>query len=106
METKISKSKVKDAGITMIALVVTIVVLLILASITIGAITGENGILRNANDAKEQTEIGEEKEIVDRATIQAMGNNKRWKWRWHRRRAAIWDMVYWRFSSIFEYGKW
>ena len=77
METKISKSKVKDAGITMISLVVTIVVLLILASITIGAITSENGILRNANDAKEQTEIAEEKEIVDRATIQAMGNNKR-----------------------------
>ena len=64
-------------GITLVALVVTLVVLLILASITIGAITGENGILRNANDAKEQTEIGEEKEIVDRATIQAMGNNKR-----------------------------
>ena len=40
METKISKSKVKDAGITMIALVVTIVVLLILAGITIGAVTG------------------------------------------------------------------
>ena len=69
--------KIKDAGITMIALVVTIVVLLILASITIGAVTSENGILRNANDAKEQTEIAEEKEIVDRATIQAMGNNKR-----------------------------
>ena len=67
----------KEKGITMIALVVTIVVLLILASITIGAVTGENGILRNANDAKEQTEIGEEKEIVDRATIQAMGNNSR-----------------------------
>ena len=64
-------------GITLVALVVTIVVLLILASITIGAVTGENGILRNANDAKEQTEIAEEKEIVDRATIQAMGNNKR-----------------------------
>ena len=77
METKISKSKVKDAGITMIALVVTIVVLLILASITIGAVTSDNGILRNANDAKEQTEIAEEKEIVDRASLQAMGNNKR-----------------------------
>ena len=64
-------------GITLVALVVTIVVLLILASITIGAVTSENGILRNANDAKEQTEIAEEKEIVDRATIQAMGNNKR-----------------------------
>ena len=83
LETNITNNKVKDvgkikdAGITMIALVVTIVVLLILASITIGAITSENGILRNANDAKEQTEIAEEKEIVDRATIQAMGNNKR-----------------------------
>ena len=83
MKTKILKIKVKDigeikeTGITMIALVVTIVVLLILASITIGAVTSENGILRNANDAKEQTEIAEEKEIVDRATIQAMGNNKR-----------------------------
>ena len=64
-------------GITIVALVVTIVVLLILASITIGAVTSENGILRNANDAKEQTEIAEEKEIVDRATIQAMGNNSR-----------------------------
>ena len=83
LETNITNNKVKavgkikDAGITMIALVVTIVVLLILASITIGAVTSENGILRNANDAKEQTEIAEEKEIVDRATIQAMGNNKR-----------------------------
>ena len=77
METKISKSKVKDAGITMIALVVTIVVLLILASITIGAVTSDNGIIKNANDAKEQTEIANEKEIIDRATIQAMGNNKR-----------------------------
>ena len=83
MKAKITKNKVKavgkikDTGITMIALVVTIVVLLILASITIGAVTSENGILRNANDAKEQTEIAEEKEIVDRATIQAMGNNKR-----------------------------
>ena len=64
-------------GITLVALVVTIVVLLILASITIGAVTSENGILRNANDAKEQIEIAEEKEIVGRATIQAMGNNKR-----------------------------
>ena len=67
----------KETGITIIALVVTIVVLLILASITIGAITGDNGILGNANNAKTQTEMAEEKEIVDRATIQAMANNKR-----------------------------
>ena len=76
-EKKEKNSDKKEQGITLLALVTTIVVLLILASITIGAVTSENGILRNANDAKEQTEIAEEKEIVDRATIQAMGNNKR-----------------------------
>lgn len=39
----------KKSGITLISLVVTIVVLLILAGIAIGAITGENGILRASN---------------------------------------------------------
>ena len=63
-------------GITLIALVITIIVLLILAGITIGAITGENGIIGNAGQAKEEAEIANEKEIVDNATVQAMGNNK------------------------------
>ena len=67
----------KKSGITLITLAVTIIILLILAGITIATITSDNGIIKNANDAKEQTEIAEEKEIVDRATIQAMGNNKR-----------------------------
>ena len=67
----------EKSGITLITLVVTIIILLILAGITIATITSDNGIIKNANDAKEQTEIAEEKEIVDRATIQAMGNNKR-----------------------------
>ncbi len=42
MKTKLKKSK----GITLIALVITIIVLLILAGVTIASITGENGILR------------------------------------------------------------
>ena len=63
-------------GVTLLALVITIIVLLILAGITISAITGENGIIRNAGQAKEETEISEEKEIVEKATVQAMGNNK------------------------------
>ena len=67
----------KQKGITLIALVITIIVLLILAGITIATVTGDNGIIKNANDAKEQTEIAEEKEIVEKATVQAMGNNKR-----------------------------
>ena len=67
----------RNEGITMIALIVTIVVLLILAGITIGAITGNNGLIGQTQEAKEQTEIGEEKEILDISVIKAMGNDKR-----------------------------
>ena len=66
----------KNKGITLIALVITVIVLLILAGITISAITGDNGIIGNAGQAKEETEIANEKEIVEKATVQAMGNNK------------------------------
>ena len=51
--------------------------MLILASITIGAVSGEGGLIGNANEAKEKTEIVNEKEVVDRAVVQAMGKNKR-----------------------------
>ena len=67
----------KETGITLLALVITIIVLLILAGITIGAITGDNGIIQNALSAKEQTEIANEREIVEEATVRAMGKNKR-----------------------------
>ena len=39
-------------GITLIALVITIIVLLILAGVTIATLTGENGLLQRATDAK------------------------------------------------------
>ena len=67
----------KEKGITLIALIVTIIILIILAGITIVTLTGEDGIINNANNAKEETEIANEKEVVDRATINTMGNNKR-----------------------------
>ena len=77
MKKHIQKSKIKNQkGITLLALVITIIVLLILAGITISAITGDNGIIGNAGQAKEETEIANEKEIVEKATVQAMGNNK------------------------------
>ena len=44
-----------NKGITLIVLVITIIVLLILAGVTIAALSGPNGILSNANKAKEQT---------------------------------------------------
>ena len=51
-------------GITLIALVITIVVLLILAGVSIAMLTGDNGILTQANEAKEKNTIGEEKEQI------------------------------------------
>ena len=54
--------RTKQNGITLIALVITIIVLLILAGVTIATLTGENGILTRATDAKEQTEIASVKE--------------------------------------------
>ena len=63
--------KKKDKGITLIALVISLIVLLILASVTIAALSGNNGILTKAKEAKEKTEIGEEKEVVELATISA-----------------------------------
>ena len=73
MKTKEFKG---NKGITLLALAITIIILLILAGITINAITGDNGLIKNAGNAKKQTEIDNEKEIVDTCTIQAMGENK------------------------------
>ena len=68
--------KKQERGITLIALVVTIVVLLILAGISIGMLTGENGIIGQSKEAKESTEISQEKEIVNMASVQAAGKDK------------------------------
>ena len=57
--------KVKESGITLIALVITIVVLLILASVSIATLTGQNGILTQATKAKEESEIASVKEQVE-----------------------------------------
>ena len=52
----------KNKGITLIALVVTIIVLLILAGISIAMLTGQNGILNRAAEAKEKTRVSQEDE--------------------------------------------
>ena len=61
------KRKIKEQGITLIALVVTIVVLLILAGVSISMLTGENGIVTQAQRAKEDSRGGEVKERVEMA---------------------------------------
>ena len=60
MKTKLKTNK----GITLIALVITIIVLLILAGVSIAMLTGENGLLTKANDAKQATEKAGAKEAV------------------------------------------
>lgn len=55
----------KTKGITLIALVVTIIVLLILAGVSISMLTGENGILNQAQNAKNKTEEAERNEKLD-----------------------------------------
>ena len=54
----------EDRGITLIALVITIIVLLILAGVSIAMLTGQNGILTQAQNAKTQNQVGEEKEAI------------------------------------------
>ena len=52
----------RNKGITLIALVVTIIVILILAGISIAMLTGQNGILNRAAEAKEKTGVAQEDE--------------------------------------------
>lgn len=59
-----------NKGITLIALVVTIIVLLILAGVSIAMLTGENGILNRAKEAKESSTAG----TLDEATKIVVGN--------------------------------
>ena len=63
-------------GITLIALVVTIIVLLILAGISISMLTGQNGILNRAAEAKEKTQVANEKEAVNMAAMEALTEGK------------------------------
>ena len=55
IQDRIKVKAKNNKGITLIALVITIIVLLILAGVTIAALSGDNGILKRATEAKEQT---------------------------------------------------
>ena len=57
-------------GITLVALVVTIVVLLILAGVSINSVLGENGIIIKAKEAAEKTVAAQEKEMIERNLLE------------------------------------
>ena len=57
-------------GITLVALVVTIVVLLILAGVSINLVLGNNGIITKAKEAAEKTAEAQEKEMTERNLLE------------------------------------
>ena len=76
MEKVIINPKEAQKGITLIALVITIIVLLILAGVSIAMLTGQNGILTQANNAKNETELASAKEKVELAVIGAISQTR------------------------------
>ena len=66
----------ENKGITLAALVITIIVLLIIATITVTTLSGNNGIVEQTVTAKEESEIKSELKVVDLASNQAKNKNK------------------------------
>ena len=69
----------KEQGITLIALAVTIIVLLIVAGITISAISGTDGIINGANESKNKTAVVEEKQILNTSVAASIGKSPKAK---------------------------
>ena len=65
MRNKRIKTFHSDKGITLVALLITIVVLIILTAVTISAINGKSGILKTSLDAKTKTELASYKEELE-----------------------------------------
>ncbi len=81
MRKKKEKFRIKaenknQKGITLIALVITIIALLILASVTISTFWGENGIITKAVEARFQTNLANLKEEIDIYRVGEQLNNK------------------------------
>ena len=64
----------QQKGVTLVALVITIIVLLILAGVSIAMLTGDNGILTKASDSKKESLKAEAKEQVSMAVNTNMAN--------------------------------
>ena len=67
----------KEKGITLISLVVTIIVLIILAGVSINLILGQDGIIAKAREAKQNMELAayEEQEQLNELYSQMLGES-------------------------------
>lgn len=75
MKNYIKKSLKVSNGITLIALVITIIVLMIIAGISVAALMGENGLIKRAGDAKIETERAEIEEALRMEYINQLGKD-------------------------------
>lgn len=66
----VKKQKNKERGITLLTLVITIIVLLILAGVTISSILGDSGIIKNATEAQILSELSSVKDALEIYKIQ------------------------------------
>ena len=66
----------KEKGITIVALVITITILLIISGLTIEVLIGKDGIISKTAETKQATEISSEKEKIQLSVIQAAQDNK------------------------------
>ena len=74
MEKSKEKNLFKNSGITLIALVITVIVLLILAGVTVATLTGDNGLLGKAGNGKIETEKAEIRETIELECISLEGD--------------------------------
>jgi len=70
MKQKLNSWLKRKNGVTLIALVITIIVLLILAGVTIAMLTGDNGIISKAQKAKDSTEEAKERENAELKVVE------------------------------------
>ena len=68
--------KFEERGVTLVSLVITIIVLLILAGVGLNALFGDSGIIKNAEKAKQETEISNEKELIGQANTLALAQSR------------------------------
>ena len=73
---KLNLKSTKEKGITLIALVVTIVVLLILAGVSLNAIFSESGIIKRAKDAQNKMNEAIKKDVSSLDTLNGLINEK------------------------------
>ena len=67
--------KLENKGITLIALVLTVIVILILTGTGMSMLIGENGIIKNTIKAKNKATIANELEMINMATLEALTEN-------------------------------